>query len=87
MAYPYFQICTYGNMKDLRGWMSHFKSLNIPYAVTSKQRCKAPSWTTEFALWIVAQEVMSDLNLVGKPNGEPINGEIIETWGGFYAHT
>lgn len=77
--YPYFKICTYGNHGELEAWADHFKGLNIPYAITRRRKGEGYS----YALWRMGQEVMGERNEDYAPNDEPLDGEIVETWGGF----
>ena len=82
MTYPYFKICTYGNLKELYTWCDHFKGLSIPYAITRKRTGERED-RYDYALWRMGLEVMSRENVNYEPNNEPLDGEIVETWGGF----
>lgn len=80
--YPYFKICTYGSYQDLSAWCSHFKGLNIPYAITKKRTGRRED-RYDYALWRMGTELISKENVTQVPNDERIDGDIVETWGGF----
>jgi len=81
MTYPYFQICSYGNRKDLFVWEEHFRNLEIPYAVTCKP--VGDNHTFHYALWREGKEYRNFENGKDVGNEHPIDGQVVVTFGGF----
>ena len=78
--YPYFQLSTWGNRRDLVSWEDHLEAVNIPHAVTADSVVRDGCTVTEYCLWRMGMENQNDRTIC---NQTPIKGDIIKTWGGF----
>lgn len=82
--YPYYKIIVYGNAREVESWATYYRTLDIPFAITRKERLHGERHPEQkvYALWRIGQEISQEF-AINPPNSEPIDGEIVETFGGF----